>query len=81
MAPAPPQARNKGVWPALWKMSDLLLSALALMLVLEGLMPLINPRGWRSIFARMMQLGDGQIRFIGLLSVLAGGLLLLLCLP
>lgn len=62
-------------------MWDLLLGALALMLMLEGLMPLINPKGWRDIFAKLTQLGDGQIRFVGLLSVLAGVVLLTLWLP
>jgi uncharacterized protein YjeT (DUF2065 family) len=48
---------------------DALLGALALMLVFEGLMPLLNPRGWRSMFERVLRMNDGQIRFIGLLSV------------
>jgi len=56
--------------------SDALLGALALMLVIEGLLPLLNPGGWRSVFARVLQMSDGQIRFIGLLSVGAGLLLL-----
>ena len=57
-------------------MGDALLGALALMLVFEGLMPLLNPRGWRSVFERVVQMNDGQIRFIGLLSVGIGLLLL-----
>ncbi len=57
-------------------MGDALLGALAMMLVLEGLLPLINPGGWRSVFARVLQMTDGQIRFIGLLSVGAGVVLL-----
>lgn len=59
-------------------MGDALLGALALMLVFEGLLPLINPRGWRSVFERVVQMNDGQIRFIGLLSVGLGLLLLLI---
>ena len=58
-------------------MSELLLGALGLMLVFEGLLPLVNPRGWRSVFERVLQMNDGQIRFIGLLSVGVGALLLL----
>jgi uncharacterized protein len=50
--------------------------ALALMLVFEGLMPLLNPGQWRRVFEQAMQLSDGQLRFIGLCSVLLGGLLL-----
>ncbi|MCP5287414.1 MAG: DUF2065 domain-containing protein [Burkholderiaceae bacterium] len=59
-------------------MGDALLGALALMLVFEGLLPLINPRGWRSVFERVVQMNDGQIRFIGLLSVGLGLLLLMI---
>jgi uncharacterized protein YjeT (DUF2065 family) len=57
-------------------MGDALIGALALMLLLEGLLPLLNPRGWRGVFARVLQMTDGQIRFIGLLAVGAGLLLL-----
>ncbi|QPF74903.1 DUF2065 domain-containing protein [Roseateles sp. DAIF2] len=53
-------------------MGETLLGALALMLVIEGLMPLLNPRGWRQVFARVLAMSDGQIRFIGLASLLAG---------
>lgn len=47
--------------------------ALALMLVLEGLMPLLAPAAWRDMFRRLLSLSDGQIRFIGL-SLVGGGL-------
>jgi hypothetical protein len=57
-------------------MGEALFGALALMLVLEGLLPLLNPRAWRAAFARAMQMNDGQIRFFGLLSVVIGLLLL-----
>jgi uncharacterized protein len=57
-------------------MGDLLLGALALVLVFEGLLPFLNPAAWRRVFERATQMSDGQIRFIGLCSV-AGGLLLL----
>ena len=53
-------------------LSDLLLGAFALMLVIEGLLPFISPVQWRSVFERAMKLSDGQIRFIGLSSMLAG---------
>ena len=58
-------------------MSDLLLGAVALMLVLEGLLPFLSPQRWRSMFERAMQLSDGQIRFFGLSSMLIGVVLLL----
>lgn len=48
--------------------------ALALMLVLEGLMPLVAPAAWRDMFRRLLALSDGQIRFVGL-SLVGGGLL------
>ena len=52
--------------------SDLFWSALALLLVFEGLFPLIAPQGWRSTFQRLLALRDGQLRFFGLCSVLLG---------
>jgi len=49
-----------------------LLAALALVLVIEGLMPVISPSRWREVFSRVLAMSDGQIRFIGLVSVLLG---------
>jgi len=54
-----------------------LLMALALMLVIEGLLPFLAPKVWRETFLRLMQLSDGQIRFFGLTSMIAGLALLL----
>ena len=62
-------------------MSDLLLGALALMLVIEGLLPFLSPGAWRQVFARVLTMSDGQIRFIGLSSVLAGLVILSLVWP
>jgi len=53
-----------------------LYTAVGLMLVLEGLMPLLLPQSWREAFQRLMAFKDGQLRFVGLLSVLAGLLLI-----
>lgn len=53
-----------------------LLAAFALMLVLEGLLPFIAPRAWRDTFRRITELADGQIRFLGLSSIVAGIVLL-----
>ena len=61
-------------------MWDTLLAALALMLVLEGVLPFLSPGAWRRVFERATQLSDGQIRFIGLSSMLAGLIALYLCL-
>lgn len=55
-----------------------LLTAFALMLVLEGLLPFLSPGAWREAFRRLIELSDGQIRFIGLTAMLAGVLLLFL---
>lgn len=52
-----------------------LLTALGLMLILEGLMPLIAPKSWRETFQRMITLKDGQLRFVGLFSIASGALL------
>ncbi len=59
-------------------MATTLLMALALMLVIEGLLPFLAPKVWRETFLRLMQLSDGQIRFFGLTSMIIGLLLLLL---
>jgi hypothetical protein len=59
-------------------MFDWLMGALALMLVLEGLLPFLSPTAWRQVFERALKMSDGQIRFIGLSSMLAGLLMLLL---
>jgi hypothetical protein len=57
-------------------MSNTLLTALALMLVIEGALPFLLPALWRDTFRRLTEMSDGQIRFIGLTSMLAGLLLL-----
>jgi uncharacterized protein YjeT (DUF2065 family) len=49
-----------------------LLLALGLMLILEGLMPMVLPRLWKRLFEQMLKMEDGQIRFFGMLMVLAG---------
>jgi uncharacterized protein YjeT (DUF2065 family) len=59
-------------------MGTTLLMALALMLVIEGLLPFLAPSLWRETFRRIIQMSDGQIRFFGLTSMLIGLLLLLL---
>lgn len=53
-------------------MASTLLLAFALMLVIEGLLPFIAPRVWRDTFRRVTEMNDGQIRFIGLTSILIG---------
>lgn len=58
-------------------MLDVWLTALALVLILEGLLPFISPARWRDFFARAQSLSDGQLRFVGMSCLLAGALLLL----
>ena len=53
-------------------MPDSLWAAFALVLVVEGFLPLVAPRFWRECFAKLMTLTDGQLRFGGLASVLMG---------
>ena len=56
--------------------SDTLWLALALVLVFEGLFPFLSPGGWRRMFTQVLQLKDGQLRFFGLCSIVAGALLI-----
>ena len=58
-------------------MATSFLMAFALMLVIEGILPLLFPAQWRETFRRIIQFSDGQIRFFGVTSMLAGLLLLL----
>ncbi len=52
--------------------------AFALLLVVEGLLPFVAPRFWRETFRRLTELTDGQLRFVGLASIVVGALFLLL---
>jgi uncharacterized protein YjeT (DUF2065 family) len=61
--------------------SHTLLTAIALMLVIEGVLPFLVPTLWRETFRRLTEMSDGQIRFIGLTSMVAGLLLLYLVRP
>jgi len=51
---------------------DDLFSALALVLILEGLMPFISPSKYKENMAQMLQLNDGSLRNIALGSMIAG---------
>ncbi len=46
--------------------------ALALMLILEGVLPFLAPNLWRDTFRKITQMNDGQIRFVGLSSMIIG---------
>ncbi len=53
-----------------------LLSALALVLVIEGIMPFISPKGWRETMLQASQLQDKTLRVVGFVSMLVGAILL-----
>jgi hypothetical protein len=55
------------------------ITAFALVLVLEGILPLAAPVFWRDAFRRAIELSDGQLRFMGAISM-AGGLAMILLL-
>jgi hypothetical protein len=55
-----------------------LLTALSLFLILEGIIPFISPSKYTNFVERMSQLEDSNLRFIGLVSMLIGLLLLFL---
>jgi len=59
-------------------MPEGLLAALAIVMILEGALPFVSPRLWRDTFSKLIELSDGQIRFVGLIAILVGvaGLLL-----
>ncbi|MBI3148731.1 MAG: DUF2065 domain-containing protein [Betaproteobacteria bacterium] len=57
-------------------MSECLVFAFALVLILEGVLPFVAPRMWRTTFRRLAEMQDGQVRFLGLLSLAAGVLVL-----
>ena len=55
-----------------------LIMAFGLLLILEGVMPFAAPAMWREAFRRAVEMRDGQLRFIGAISMLAGLVLILL---
>ena len=65
-----PENKEVGLTPeAFWL-------AVALVLVIEGLFPFLSPAGWRRMFQQILQLTDGQLRFFGMSSIVAGALLI-----
>ena len=53
------------MWQDLW-------AALALVLVIEGILPFINPNGMRNAWQQMVQMDDKSLRIAGLVSMIAG---------
>ena len=56
---------------------SLLMLGFGLMLVLEGILPFASPARWRSVFEQAARLSDGQLRFIGIISMTIGCVVLL----
>ena len=52
--------------------------ALALVLVLEGMLPFLAPSAWRNAFKKLVKMSDGQLRFFGLTSMIVGLIALLI---
>jgi uncharacterized protein YjeT (DUF2065 family) len=55
---------------------DYWLLGLAMMLVIEGMLPFVFPGLWRETFRKLVTLTDGQLRFVGITAMLCGLLLL-----
>lgn len=53
-----------------------LLVALCLVMVIEGILPFLAPRAWRQAMLSATALTDNKLRIIGLVSMLAGVLML-----
>ncbi len=57
-------------------MWEILVKALCLVLIFEGMFPFISPHGWRRAIATIAQLKDEQLRIMGLVAMAIGSLLL-----
>lgn len=55
-----------------------LLIAFALLLVIEGIMPFLNPNAWRNSLSKVSELNNNKVRLIGFLSMMSGVILLYL---
>ena len=53
-----------------------ILTAFALVLVIEGILPFVGPGRYRQMVAQIVRLGDNQLRTFGLASMIAGLVLL-----
>ena len=59
-------------------MTEIVVAAVALMLVIEGILPFTAPKMWREVFLKLTEMTDGQIRFAGLTSMMVGLIILFL---
>ena len=53
-----------------------LLTAVALLLILEGLLPFASPESVKKMYKAMMETPESSLRIIGLASIVAGLVLL-----
>jgi uncharacterized protein YjeT (DUF2065 family) len=53
-----------------------ILTAVALLLVIEGMLPFVGPQVYKQLVAQIARLGDNQLRAFGLTSMIAGLVLL-----
>jgi uncharacterized protein YjeT (DUF2065 family) len=53
-----------------------ILTAFALYLIIEGMIPFVSPGNFRKTVARIAQLGDNNLRLAGLAAMAAGLILL-----
>ena len=53
-----------------------ILTALALLLVIEGMLPFVKPGRYKQLVAQIVRLSDSQLRVYGLSAMIAGILLL-----
>jgi len=58
-------------------MTEVVVAAIALVLVIEGILPFTAPGVWREVFRKLVEMSDGQIRFAGLTSMMIGLIILL----
>ncbi|HEX4917312.1 MAG TPA: DUF2065 family protein [Limnobacter sp.] len=56
-------------------MSETFWLALALVFIMEGLMPFLFPKQWKETFLKIAALSEGQIRFVGMVAIVLGLLL------
>jgi uncharacterized protein YjeT (DUF2065 family) len=62
-------------------MFEVLAAGVALTFIFEGILPFVAPKMWRDVFRKALELNDGQLRFFGLISMVAGLALLFFVRP
>jgi uncharacterized protein len=56
---------------------DWVWAAFALVMIVEGALPFAAPGLWREAFRKLIELSDGQLRFLGLIALITGLVMLL----